>query len=159
MDSFTLLQKRLDEIRSECSELEGRLRVYQSEKEEIETALRVISKYSDNIHHFDGVSEGKPESGINQADAIIEAISLSGDKGILSGDIKQYLKENLGIDIKPTTLSVTLQRHKSKNKIFKSGDNKWFLMSYAPSEGKLSEPKTEGNSGAATPESHQSLFA
>lgn len=133
MDATKPLLSRLEAIKVESLGLESRLSSLRNEAKEIESALRTLSRYIVADDYTEGVNvEPSVEKLIpNITDAILEAIRISGAEGVTSSEIKDYMQVMYGLEPKPSTLSVTIQRHKQNGRIV-NHNNRWFLTSLAP---------------------------
>jgi hypothetical protein len=133
MDATKPLLSRLEAIKSESSELDLRLSSLRNEAKEIESALRTLNRYivADDSAEGVNVEPIAEKNTPNITDAILEAITACGDKGATSSEIKDYMQIMYGLEPKPETLSVTIQRHKQKDRIV-NRSNRWFLTSLAP---------------------------
>lgn len=143
MDMRKKLQDRVEAIKADILTLESRLKTHLSDVKEIEAALRVMDKYSENGAPA-SVSESAPETvkpTINITDAILQVVREAGEAGAASGDIRRGLKDKYGFDVRPDTLSVTIQRHKAKKNIAKRG-NQWVLPIFAPATSEAETPET-----------------
>lgn len=133
MDTKNKLLLRLEAINSESSELEALLLANRNETKEIESAIRVINKYSGeeidkSILESTSILQNTP----NISDAILESITEAAEVGTTPNEMKKYMKEKYNMDVKSSTLSVTIQRHKTNKKNIAKVGNRWFLASLVP---------------------------
>lgn len=131
MNAIDTLTSRLNALSNETAALKKRMGEINNERSEIETALRTIGRYTDTGEKSpiqnDKESVAQP-SQVNFMDAILTAIKGSAPLGMTSSEITKHIKDTLNKDIKSSTLSVMLQRHKDRENICRNGKH-WFLKS------------------------------
>lgn len=153
MDStINKLQEKIEATKANILNLEIQINTEKSQLKDTETALRVVSQLvGKSIPDMD-FADLPSNDGINFTDVILEAITVSGKDGITPSEIKEYIKSKHGNDIKDSTLSVIVQRHKVKERVARVG-KKWFLTSFASSQA-----ETEGTPVRETPENFNNLI-
>ncbi len=155
MDMRKTLQARVEAIKADILHLESSLKTKLNDVREIEAALRVMDKYSETSADIPSSENSPPalKATINITDAILQVVRDAGEAGAASAEIKHGLKDKYNFDVRPDTLSVTIQRHKIKGNIAKKG-NKWVLPVFAPAN---SEAETTETPVLVTPESDHSF--